>query len=95
MRMRKKKHGAERLAANARYLLERPEAPLADPSALFGREAPTYLEIGCGKGGFASGMAEKYLRYLCFQSKQTVHGIEERHNLQHPEPHTQFYSRAC
>ena len=60
MRMRKKKHGAERLAANARYLLERPEAPLADPSALFGREAPTYLEIGCGKGGFASGMAEKY-----------------------------------
>lgn len=60
MRMRKKKHGAERLAANARYLLERPETPLADPSALFGREAPTYLEIGCGKGGFASGMAEKY-----------------------------------
>ena len=60
MRMRKKKHGAERLAANARYLIERPEVPLAEPATLFGRECPTYLEIGCGKGGFACGMAEKY-----------------------------------
>ena len=57
MRMRKKKHGAERLAACGALLLARPEAPLTAPSALFGREAGTYLEIGCGKGGFACGMA--------------------------------------
>lgn len=60
MRMRKKKHGAERLAACGALLLTRPEAPLADPAALFGREGGTYLEIGCGKGGFACGMAAAY-----------------------------------
>ena len=57
MRMRKKKHGAERLAACGALLLTRPETPLADPRALFGREGAVYLEIGCGKGGFACGMA--------------------------------------
>ena len=60
MRMRKKKHGAERLAACGALLLERPEAPLADPSTLFGREGGVSLEIGCGKGGFAVGMAAAY-----------------------------------
>ena len=60
MRMRKKKHGAERLAACSALLLDRPEAPLTDPAALFGREGACYLEIGCGKGGFAVGMAAAY-----------------------------------
>ena len=60
MRMRKKKHGAERLAACGALLLERPESPLADPGVLFGREGGVYLEIGCGKGGFAVGMAAAY-----------------------------------
>ena len=60
MRMRKKKHGAERLAACSALLLDRPEAPLTDPAALFGRKGACYLEIGCGKGGFAVGMAAAY-----------------------------------
>ena len=60
MRMRKKKHGAERLAAHSRYLIAPPEAPIEKPTVLFGREGETFLEIGCGKGGFACGMAEKY-----------------------------------
>lgn len=51
MRVRKKKHGAERLAACAGILCERPRAPL--PAG----ERPLWLEIGCGKGGFACGMA--------------------------------------
>jgi tRNA (guanine-N7-)-methyltransferase len=58
--MRKKKHGAERLEAVSHLLPAKPEAPLTDPSVLFDRKAPIYLEIGCGKGGFACGMAEKY-----------------------------------
>ncbi len=57
MRMRKKKHGAERLAACAALLAARPEAPWTDPRALFGRPGDVRLEIGCGKGGFACGMA--------------------------------------
>ena len=59
MRMRRKKHGAERLAAQAHLLLTCPETPVSDPSAaFFGRNCPCALEIGCGKGGFACGMAE-------------------------------------
>ncbi len=60
MRMRKKKHGAERLAACASLLLEKPLLPLSDPAALFTSRGAVYLEIGCGKGGFATGMAEAH-----------------------------------
>ena len=59
MRMRKKKHGAKRLAALSYLLPPTPSAPMTDPSTLFSRSAPIYLEIGCGKGGFACGMAAK------------------------------------
>ena len=57
MRMRKKKHGAERIAACAHLLIEKPEAPTCDPSMYFGEERPVFLEIGCGKGKFACGMS--------------------------------------
>ncbi len=60
MRMRKKKHGAERLAACGELLLARPEAPIASAEEVFARKGELYLEIGCGKGGFACGMAEKH-----------------------------------
>lgn len=56
MRMRRKKHGAERLFACGDVIL--PEG-IADPSALFGRNAPLHVEIGCGKGDFICGTAEK------------------------------------
>jgi tRNA (guanine-N7-)-methyltransferase len=58
--MRKKKHGAERIAACADLLIEN-TAPLAtlgtNPTAIFPEEKPIHLEIGCGKGAFAVGMA--------------------------------------
>ena len=57
MRMRKKKHGAERIAACASLLFEKPQAPLTDPSEPFDAPRPVSLEIGCGKGNFACGMA--------------------------------------
>ena len=60
MRMRKKKHGEERLAACGALLLTPPAEPITDPAALFGREGGVYLEIGCGKGDFACGMAQKH-----------------------------------
>ena len=60
MRMRKKKNGAERLSQCSEFLIEMPEAPLHDPSVLFGKNnAPVFLEIGAGKGGFACEMAKR------------------------------------
>lgn len=60
MRMRKKKNGATRLAAVSHLFCEKPESPIASPARDFGREGPLWLEVGCGKGGFACGMAAKY-----------------------------------
>ncbi len=60
MRMRKKKHGAERIAACSEILIENPTVPAADPQTYFGDVRPLHLEIGCGKGDFAVGMAQKY-----------------------------------
>ncbi len=51
MRMRKKKHADERLAACRDFLTDKPSLPT---------ERKVFLEIGAGKGGFACGMVEKY-----------------------------------
>ena len=60
MRMRKKKHGAERIEACSELLI-RDIATLKDGfSGIFDSDRPTHLEIGCGKGNFAVGMAQKY-----------------------------------
>ena len=57
MRMRKKKHGEERLNQCLEFLYNHEGAPLMNPSKeVFGNESPVYLEIGAGKGGFAVGM---------------------------------------
>lgn len=60
MRMRKKKHGAERIEACAELLI-RDISVLKDGfEGIFDEERPVHLEIGCGKGNFAVGMAKKY-----------------------------------
>ena len=57
MRARKKKHGAERIAACSALLIEDTAALKADPQGFFAEKRPLHLEIGCGKGAFACGMA--------------------------------------
>ena len=52
--MRKKKHGEERLLACSEFLLPERTNPALDI------KSPVWLEIGAGKGGFATGMCEKY-----------------------------------
>ncbi len=59
MRMRKKKHGAERLLACEEILLEKPSKPIESSEEIFKRDGELRLEIGCGKGGFICKMAEK------------------------------------
>ena len=61
MRMRKKKHGAERLDACREFLIENIEEPISDGGALMDMpDAEVWLEIGAGKGGFAIKMAKKH-----------------------------------
>ena len=60
MRMRKKKHGEERILACAELLIEDPSILKDDPQAPFAdKNRKLCLEVGCGKGNFAVGMAEK------------------------------------
>lgn len=57
MRMRKKKHGEERLSRCSEFVYNHVGAPLVSASKeVFGSDRPVYLEIGAGKGGFAVGM---------------------------------------
>ena len=51
MRMRKKKHSEERLAACGKYIFD---------SEKIESERPVYLEIGAGKGRFACAMAKRH-----------------------------------
>lgn len=61
MRMRHKKHGAERIAACAELLiLPPPDGTLLRAENIFPIVRPLSLEIGCGKGDFAVGMAAKH-----------------------------------
>ena len=60
MRMRKKKHGDERIQACAELLIEDPSILKNDPTLPFAdKDKKLCLEIGCGKGNFAVGTAAK------------------------------------
>ena len=51
MRMRKKRHGAERIAACSEYFITNQSEY---------NSFPAELEIGCGKGAFILGCAKRY-----------------------------------
>ncbi len=57
MRMRKKKNGASRMEKCKHWLAEIPKKPIESTVSDFGRQAPLWLEIGAGKGGFARKMS--------------------------------------
>ncbi len=69
MRMRRKKHLEERLAECGDMIIYmdredrnyqvKDTKDMLDPAALFGREAPLELEIGCGKGQFICELAAR------------------------------------
>ena len=72
MRMRKKKHGEERLLACSDFIADLPAEPMTDPSLLFGKSgAPVFLEIGAGKGGFAAKMAKRH-KDVCYLAMERV-----------------------
>ena len=57
MRMRKKKHSAERIAACGGLLISDPLSLRENIGEIFGNGRPLMLEIGCGKGDFAVGLS--------------------------------------
>ena len=71
MRMRKKKHSTERLAACERFILNG-EDTMSDACAPFGKsDAKVYLEIGAGKGRFACAMAQRNPE-VCYYAMERV-----------------------
>ncbi len=60
MRVRKKKHGQERIEACSELLIKDISTLTEGFETAFSVNRPTHLEIGCGKGDFAVGMAKKY-----------------------------------
>lgn len=60
MRMRKKKHGAERIEACAELRIADPAQMSGGFDRIFNNSAPVHMEIGCGKGNFACNMAKKH-----------------------------------
>ena len=72
MRMRKKKHGAERLNSCRELITNMPTSPMQRPWEAMGKEEmPVYLEIGAGKGGFACEMARKHPD-VCYYAMERV-----------------------
>lgn len=62
MRMRKKKHGAERIDACSDLIIK--NATISDENIAEkfknDKPVPLWLEIGCGKGAFVCGLSQKY-----------------------------------
>lgn len=59
MRMRKKKHGAERIEACSELLIRDASVLQNGWDGIFDAPRPVYLEIGCGKGNFAVETARR------------------------------------
>ena len=74
MRMRKKKHGDERLSALSAIVFKDATKIASDPHAVFGNDKPLRLEIGCGKGGFIRGIskAEPEYNYIAMEKISDV-----------------------
>ena len=62
MRMRKKKHGTERINACSELLIQNKVITPESVNEIFGYDTvrPLWLEIGCGKGAFVCAMSEKH-----------------------------------
>ena len=91
MRMRKKKNGAARIEACRELLITEVERLKEQPQYAFSAKRPLHLEIGCGKGSFACGMAkanpdvnfiamEKVPDVACLALEKAKRATEERND---------------
>ena len=63
MRMRKKKHGSERLYALSSLIYPEFDEKFASPTEVFGNSNPLRLEVGCGKGEFITKLSARDSEY--------------------------------
>lgn len=59
MRMRKKKHTADRMTAMSSLFINYDAGVTINPCEIFGNTNPLRLEIGCGKGDFVKKLSER------------------------------------
>ena len=55
MRMKKKRHGIERIALLSSLVVENPTSLSENLNEVYGNTNPLRIEIGCGKGDFIRG----------------------------------------
>ena len=72
--MRKKKNLGARWERCAAYLVDAPDDMKGKWSERFGNDRPIHLEIGCGKGGFVTGMAKAHpdVNFIAVEKVQDV-----------------------
>ena len=74
MRMRKKKHRDDRLAACADLFIQDILVYKNDLKAIFGNDKPVHIEIGCGKGKFITELAaiNPDINYIAIERNRDV-----------------------
>ena len=94
MRMRKKKNLDVRFAACSDVMVFEPKELRGKWRALFGNDNPLHLEIGCGKGRFAIGMAELHpdVNFIAVEREEGALIMAAERCEEHPLPNLRFVS---
>ena len=92
--MRKKKNLDVRFAACADVMVFEPKQLRGKWRALFGNDNPLHLEIGCGKGRFAIGMAELHpdVNFIAVEREEGALIMAAERCEEHPLPNLRFVS---
>lgn len=74
MRVRNRKGAAEHLESNAHVVVENPTDFKGRWAERFGNTHPIHIEVGCGKGGFITGMAAQNpeINYIAIDMQLSV-----------------------
>ncbi|MFK4955247.1 tRNA (guanosine(46)-N7)-methyltransferase TrmB [Lactococcus garvieae] len=74
MRVRNRKGAAEHLESNAHVVVENPADFKGRWAERFGNDHPIHIEVGCGKGGFITGMAAQNpeINYIAIDMQLSV-----------------------
>ena len=73
MRMRRKKHREDRMEKCSELMIKEP-FPKGEIIKVFNNENPIHIEIGCGKGGFITSLAENNpdINYIAIEKNGDV-----------------------
>lgn len=96
MRIRKKKWVDEELE-NCNFLIKNPVENVGKWKNVFGNENPIYLELGCGKGGFASqfGVTHKNINLIAVDMVAAMLGLAKRKIEKEYLEHNQEINNIC